>query len=752
VLNLPFEHEKTSQERRRLIIHGTVQGTGFRPFVYRLAMMNGLHGWVQNNGAGVIIEVEGHKQDIAVFISLLHAKKPTHVLIDHFESIPLALRNDKDFKIIQSNNVDEISATILPDLAVCADCLREMSNPADRRYRYPFINCTNCGPRYTIMTALPYDRSHTSMAGFVMCEDCLAEYKNPLDRRYHAQPIACPNCGPYLELWDSEGSVMATYDEALMQTVSAIHDGKIIALKGLGGFHLIVNARNENAVQLIRTRKQRRTKPFAVMYPSLEEIKDDCFVSAEEEKLLLSAAAPIVLLRRKRRDAIADDVSESNPYLGVMLPYTPLHFLLLQELKCPVIATSGNRANEPICIDENEALEELSGIVDFFLIHNRPIVNRSDDSIIRFAGGEGMVLRRARGYAPLPIMMKKITKQAILAVGGHLKNTIAFAKGNRLMLSSHIGDLDTLSACVAHEKAINIFAKLYHDFPEIVVHDAHPDYCSTQIAQSSFENCLSIQHHYAHALSCMVDNGLEAPCFAVVWDGNGYGDDGTIWGGEFLNIYENSYERITHFLPFPLPGGEAAIRDLRRTALGVVYSMQADGECVGFSDEERFLLWQAMEKNVNAPLTSSVGRLFDAVAALIELCQKNSFEGEAAMMLEFAAMRSDSKEVYEFEIKDGIIDWKLMMFAILGERKKDKSMIARKFHNTLAAIIIAVAQKQMQKCVLLTGGCFQNKLLLESAINGLRESGFEPYWHKLIPPNDGGLAAGQILAALRKQQ
>ena len=748
---LSLQPEK-QYERRRYTIRGAVQGVGFRPFVYRLATERCLNGWVQNNASGVIIEVEGDAENIAVFGLRLQQEKPPHAVIDHFEFRVLPAQNDTGFRIVPSDDSDDISASILPDLAVCVDCLREMNDPADRRHRYPFINCTNCGPRYTIMTALPYDRPQTSMAGFEMCAGCRAEYENPLDRRFHAQPVACPVCGPHLELWDENGAVLAQRDEALKQAVNAIAAGKIIALKGLGGFHLIVDAGNEDAVQLLRVRKHRRTKPFAIMYPSLEAVQTDCFVSGEEEALLCSAAAPIVLLRHRNPASVVSSVAPGNPYFGVILPYTPLHYLLLQELESPVIATSGNRASEPICIDENAARERLDDIADLFLVHNRPIINRSDDSIARIMAGRDIILRRGRGYAPLPIMMKEDADQAVLAVGGHLKNTVAFAKGSRLMLSPHIGDLDTPEACAAHESAAAALIGLYRKEPALVAHDAHPDYRSTQMAQNRFGRCLPVQHHYAHTLSCMIDNRLDAPCFAVVWDGTGYGDDGTIWGGEFLSITEDGYERAAHLLPFPLPGGEQAVRDPRRSALGLLYTVRENPDRLGFEDKEKCLLMQALENKINTPLTSSAGRLFDAVAALTGLCTENSFEGEAAMTLEFAAVEDDGH--YDFDVSGSIADWRPMIRQILSDvdGRVPAGIIAARFHNTLAAMIVAAPQQQQQKKVLLTGGCFQNKLLLENAVSRLREAGFDPFWHRKIPPNDGGLAAGQVLAALREKK
>ena len=737
--------------RRHYALKGAVQGIGFRPFVYRLAVEHDLKGWVRNDSAGLIIEVEGYKDKITCFEKQLQDHKPLNSSISQIESFDLTPKFETEFKILSSNNNPEITALIMPDLAICHDCIQELNDPSDRRYGYPFINCTQCGPRFTITTALPYDRPNTSMAIFEMCAECRREYHDPLSRRFHAQPIACPNCGPQLTLWDRSGNEVASGESALSQSVMRIAQGKIVGLKGLGGFHLIADATLDATVQVLRMRKHRKAKPFAVMYPSLEDIQEDCYVSSEEQELLCSAAAPIVLVLRKPVATISSWVAPDNPYLGVMLPYTPLHYLLLQALKRPVVATSGNRVSEPICIDNQEALEQLQGCADFFLVHNRPIINRADDSIARIMANRVTLLRRSRGYAPLPIELNESTQVPILAVGGHLKNTVAYLQANQLMLSPHIGDLFTLKAITAHEQAIAAFSGLYRNLPERVAHDAHPDYRSTQIAQAKQFNCLAVQHHYAHALACMVDNRINAPCFAVVWDGTGYGEDGTVWGGEFLQMNATGYQRLMYFLPFPLPGGDVAILEPRRSALGVLYALEIDPSCLHFSEAMQQLLWQAMQHHINSPQTSSVGRLFDAVAALLGLCDQNQFEGEAAMLVEFTAMQSDHKLVYPYHLEQEIVDWRPMLLAILNERtrKKDKSWIARKFHNTLATIIVAVARLQGQREVLLTGGCFQNKLLLETTVSELRQAGFEPYWHHRVPPNDGGLAAGQAMAASR---
>ena len=735
--------------RRRYVLKGAVQGVGFRPFAYHLAIKHDLKGWVRNDSAGLIIEVEGYEDKITCFAEQLQDQKPLNSSVSQIESLDLTPEFETEFKILSSNNNPEITALIMPDLAICQDCIRELNDPSDRRYRYPFINCTQCGPRFTITAALPYDRPNTSMAVFEMCAECRCEYRDPLSRRFHAQPIACSNCGPQLALWDRNGNEVANGESALNQVVMHIEQGKIIALKGLGGFHLIADATLDPTLQVLRARKHRKTKPFAVMYPSLTAIQEDCYVSSAEKSLLCSAMAPIVLVLRKPAAAISSWVAPDNPYLGVMLPYTPLHYLLLQALKCPVVATSGNRASEPICIDNQEALEQLQDCADFFLVHNRPIINRVDDSIARIMAEQMTLLRRSRGFTPLPIELNESTQAPILGVGGHLKNTVAYMQENQLILSSHIGDLSTLKAIAAHEQAIAAFSSLYRNLPKRVAHDAHPDYRSTQIAQAKQVDCLAVQHHYAHALACMVDNRINAPCFAVVWDGTGYGEDGTVWGGEFLQINPAGYQRLMHFLPFPLPGGDTAILEPRRSALGVLYALGGDSSCLHFPEAMQQLLWQAMQHHINTPQTSSVGRLFDAVAALLGLCDQNQFEGEAAMLVEFTAMQSNHKLVYPYHLEQGIVDWRPVLLAILNEREQDKAWIARKFHNTLAAIVVAAARLQSQQKVLLTGGCFQNKLLLETTVSELRQASIEPYWHHRVPPNDGGLAAGQAMAALR---
>ncbi|MDW8241321.1 MAG: carbamoyltransferase HypF, partial [Acidobacteriota bacterium] len=516
-------------KRLRITIRGAVQGVGFRPFVYRLANEMGLPGWVLNSPQGVFIEVEGNAPELETFLLRIEREKPPRSFIQSLEYSFLDPVGYTTFEIRHSDESGEKTALVLPDIATCSDCLREIFDPTNRRHRYPFTNCTNCGPRFTIIEALPYDRPNTTMKHFAMCNECRSEYENPLDRRFHAQPNACPRCGPHLELWDAGGKVLASHHDALGGAAAAIRDGRIVAVKGLGGFHLIVDARNEDAVVCLRRRKHREEKPFALMYPHLECVKEHCIVSELEERLLLSPESPIVLLRRRSegrivRSAISPSVAPGNPYLGVMLPYTPLHHLLMAELGFPVVATSGNLSDEPICTDEQEALERLAGIADLFLIHNRPIARHVDDSVVRVMMGRELVLRRARGYAPLPIANCGVTDSqgtpslvqegtssptSMFAVGAHLKNTIAVSVGSQVFVSQHIGDLETAEAFEAFQRVIKSFHDLYNLRPSAVACDAHPDYLSTHYARRNGLPVISVQHHYAHVLSCMAENELE---------------------------------------------------------------------------------------------------------------------------------------------------------------------------------------------------------------------------------------------------
>lgn len=755
--------------RLRLTIRGAVQGVGFRPYAYRLATELGLAGWVNNSSQGVFVEIEGDRSQVEEFLLRVESERPPLAAIHSLESSVLDACGDQTFEIRTSQEAGEPTALVLPDVATCRDCRREIFDPGDRRYRYPFTNCTHCGPRFSIIEALPYDRPQTTMRRFSMCDACRAEYEDPRDRRFHAQPNACAECGPHLELWSRNGEQVESHLAALREAAFAVRAGKIVAVKGLGGFHLMVDARNDPAVRRLRRLKHREEKPFAVMVPSLGFAEEYCVISVLERCLLCSPEAPIVLLHRRGGGSrIAPEVAPGNPYLGVMLPYTPLHHLLLADLDFPVVATSGNLSDEPICTDEREALERLGGIADLFLIHDRPIARHVDDSVVRIVAGREMVMRRARGYAPLPIDLRieHPPGSSVLALGAHLKNNIALSAGDQVFVSQHIGDLETAQAFSAFERVIGDFERMREIRPSMVACDAHPDYLSTRFAAQTGVPVTTVQHHVAHVAACMAENGIEGPVLGVSWDGTGYGTDGTIWGGEFLRVERSAWQRVAHFSTFPLPGGEAAIREPRRTALGLLYalfgqtafSMEQLPSPAAFSPRELQVLRTMLLQGINCPSTSSVGRLFDGVAALIGIRQRSTYEGQAAMELEFALDGVETDDHYAFEVarepKNGtsawIVDWGPLVRAILDDLSAGTAagQMAAKFHNTLVEIIAAVARRIGEPRVVLTGGCFQNRYLTEKAVARLKREGFRPYWHQRVPPNDGGIALGQAVVAL----
>jgi hydrogenase maturation protein HypF len=753
-----------NMERAKVVLHGVVQGVGFRPFVYRLASQLRLSGWVLNSAQGVFVEVEGPHHLLLVFLERLEKEKPPLAIIQSLEHSFLDTVGYEKFEIRYSDPGGQKTAIILPDVATCPDCLQELFDQGNRRHRYPFINCTNCGPRFSIIEELPYDRPNTSMRRFGMCPACENEYHDPGDRRFHAQPNACEKCGPQLELWDERGVVLARKDEALHQAAQFVRSGKILALKGIGGFQLIVDARDEGAVARLRKRKHREEKPFALMYPSLALITRDCQVSSLERRLLLSPESPIVLLSRQSgASPLAASVAPASPNFGIMLPYTPLHHLFLRDIGFPVVATSGNLANEPICINEHDALKRLSGIADFFLIHNRPIVRHVDDSIVRVVCDREMVLRRARGFAPLPLRMKE-SLPCVLAVGAQLKNSVALSIGRDIFVSQHIGDLETTAALSVFHKTAADLTRLYGAKPDLVACDLHPDYLSSSYAGQIRAPLERVQHHWAHVLACMAENEVEAPALGVSWDGTGYGTDGTIWGGEFLLANDDSFQRVASLRTFRLPGGDTAVKEPRRVALSVLHEIWGEAAfcdrglapVADFSDQELSIIRQMLIRGFNAPVTSSAGRLFDAVASIVRLKQRVKFEGQAAMELE-SAIDSSVIKFYPFKVGDTlprVIDWAPMIAEILIDLRDGKStgFISAKFHNTLVEIIVAVAQEIAQSRVILTGGCFQNRYLLERSVLRLSEAGFKPYWHQRVPTNDGGISLGQIVAATRAAQ
>ena len=660
--------------RLRVAFRGAVQGVGFRPFLYRLAAELELAGWVRNGPAGVICEVEGANEAVRSFLqriphelpprAAVHGMEPT--FLDPIGTGQLESADRPVFVIQESDTADAPAATVVPDIATCADCLRELLDPADRRYRYPFTNCTNCGPRYSILESLPYDRARTTMKRFALCDRCRSEFDDPMDRRFHAQPIACPACGPRLELWTPDGAVSVVHDDALRAAGQAIREGAIVAVQGLGGFHLMVDARSERSVRLLRKRKGREDKPFAVMYPSLERVRGAATLESLEASLLASPEAPVVLVRRAN-DGLAASVAPGNPYLGVLLPANPLHHLLIAEVGFPVVATSGNRSEEPMCTDGREALERLGGIADLFLVHDRPIARPIDDSIVRLVADRPLVLRRARGFAPLPIAMRQPIGPA-LAVGAHLKSAVAIAVGRDAVLSQHLGDLGSAPAFEAFSRAIDDLSVLYAHRPAVVASDLHPDYRSTRSAATLGPPVVGVQHHYAHILSCMTENEIDPPVLGVAWDGTGWGTDGTVWGGEFLRVLPGGFERAGHLRTFGLPGNEQAVVEPRRAAIGVlfeIYGADIPGDLApvrSCSASERRTFIAMLEKGLHTPLTSSAGRLFDAVAALVGIRQRCTFEGQAAMELEWSLEGFETEDHYDI----AGADWEPIVRGLVG--------------------------------------------------------------------------------------
>jgi len=725
--------------RARVALGGAVQGVGFRPFVYRLATELELTGWVCNSSAGLVVEAEGASARIDAFLERLEAEMPPAAVVLTRETAILAPAGFRAFEIRSSDEDAAKVAGVLPDLATCPACLKELSDPSNRRYGYPFTNCTLCGPRYTIIEDIPYDRPRTTMRAFAMCPECRREYTDPADRRFHAQPNACPRCGPRIWAQPENG------DTPLRQAAHVLRTGGIVALKGIGGFQLLADARQEGPVARLRARKHREEKPFALMMPSIAMVRQYCLVSGAEERLLMSRAAAIVLLRPNGNDGIAPNVAGSSPYLGVMLPYSPLHHLLMGECTFPVVATSGNLSDEPIAIDNDEARTRLGQIADLYVMHDRPIARPCDDSVARVMRGRESVIRRARGFAPMPVYVGRDLPK-VLAVGGHLKNTVAIAAGKQVFLSQHVGDLDTPEARQAFERAIDDLCRLYRFQPEVVACDLHPDYASTRWAQSSGLPVVEIQHHHAHAAACAAENGIEGPYLGVSWDGTGYGTDGTVWGGEFFLAEGAQFERIAHLRPFRLPGGEAAVREGWRSAASVQWEAMGP-EAVGNRPERQVLL-RMLERGINAPWTTSVGRLFDAVASMTGIAQESRFEGQAAMLLEREIGELATDESYP--LPDG--DWGPLIEAVHQDvtRGEATARIAARFHNALANWIVRVAGRAGVPRVALSGGVFQNGYLVERTATLLEARGIRVYTHQRVPPNDGGIALGQaVIAALR---
>ncbi|MGB9345261.1 MAG: carbamoyltransferase HypF [Ilumatobacteraceae bacterium] len=748
-----------------ITVSGIVQGVGFRPFVHRLAREHGLVGHVGNDTTRVFIEVCGPGHEVAAFASRLLAEAPPLAVIEHVERRRATPSASDEFVIVESRSASGARTLVAPDTAVCDDCLAELRNPSDRRHRHPFITCTNCGPRFTIIRSLPYDRPATTMASFPMCPACTAEYTDPADRRYHAQPISCHDCGPVLSYVDEhvvEGAV--TID----LTRAALARGLTVAVKGLGGFHLACDATSDEATRRLRARKHRPDKPFAIMVRDLTHATEFAEISSAEAALLQSPARPIVLLPARRGTPLSALVAPGNPLIGIMLPYTPVQHLVLDGSMPPLVMTSANQGGTPITYrdDDGDRLETLS---DAVLTHDRPIHVPCDDSVVRLVGGRLLPIRRARGYAPIPVAMPG-GRRSVLAVGGELKNTFCVASGDHAWVSQHIGDMENLETLDAFDATVELFETMYAVTPDLVAADAHPGYLSSKWARTSGRGCvLEVQHHHAHVAAVMAEHGLDprAPVIGIAFDGTGYGDDGTIWGGEVMIADAEGYERVAHLSYAPLPGGDAAIRNPCRVALAHLWSADVDWD-LGFApvaalDEiERNLLRQQLERNVACVPTSSMGRLFDAVASLLGLRHHITYEAQAAIDLEMAATAGTPLDPYHFTIDstaDGDdVDPRPVVRAIVEDLRHGKPVadIALTFHLAVAELVVAVAERirsdRALATVALTGGVFQNSLLTTACVDRLEGAGFVALTHHLVPPNDGGLALGQAYIAAHRTE
>jgi hydrogenase maturation protein HypF len=758
-------------ERRSITVEGTVQGVGFRPFVYALAKRLRLRGFVKNQTGRVLIEAEGSRTALDRFVRELRDNAPPLARINSVSCQMLPFRGENHFRIEASEHDARSPIFISPDVATCPDCLAELFDPTDRHYRYPFLNCTNCGPRLTIICGAPYDRARTTMASFPMCPDCAAEYHDPTDRRFHAQPAACPACGPRLSVCSARGETIETSDP-LAFFVEALRCGRIGALKGLGGFHLACDAADENVVRELRRRKHRNEKPFAVMVPDLETASQLCEIDDHERELLRSPRRPIVLLEKRAGsipESICQAVAPGNPRLGVMLPYTPLHYLLVEAFpQRALVMTSGNRSDEPIAYEDADAFERLRGIADISLVHNRPIHVRCDDSVTRIVDSRESPVRRSRGYAPQPVPLPRACTLPILAVGGQLKGVFALGRDRQAFLSHHLGDLDHWEAYRAFVRDVSLYEELFAVVPELIVHDLHPDYASTNYARERATAAeiplLAVQHHHAHVVSCMAEHGLDEPVIGVSFDGTGYGTDGAIWGGEFLVADYRHFRRAAHLRYVGLPGGDSAVREPWRMAAAQLLDAGLSTEALaGRVDPTKLRTIATMlERRINTPLTSSAGRLFDAIASLIGVRDTVNYEGQAAIELEWLASEVSADGAYPFEIilsnssgEEGLpatheIDTRPLVRAVVADAQSgtNPQRVARRFHSTIVEIIAstcaAIRGETQIESVVLSGGVFMNALVASESAARLSANGFRVYRHVLVPPNDGGLCLGQL--------
>jgi hydrogenase maturation protein HypF len=753
--------------RRQIDVAGIVQGVGFRPYVYRLAIERSLAGNVANSPAGVTIEVEGPSEAVEEFVLKLPLAAPPLSHITHIQVREVPCSGERDFRILATQRGARIQTLISPDVAICPDCLRELFDPRDRRYLYPFINCTNCGPRFTIVRDIPYDRPYTSMASFRMCPECQAEYDEPLNRRFHAQPNACWRCGPQIELWDRKGQKIPTTD-AISEAAQGLDAGLVVAVKGLGGFHLAVDATNSAAVALLRERKRRVEKPFAIMVPTVDAASDFCEVSDAAMEALRMAQRPIVLLPKKACSPITEQVAPRNRYLGAFLPYTPLHHLLFEEGGFrALVMTSGNLSEEPIAIDNHEAVERLKDLADCFLVHDRAILRRCDDSVIRLVSGKPRRLRRSRGFVPVPVFLKKEVPE-ILAVGGELKNTVCLTQGKHAFLSQHIGDLENLEGYGFFEEAIEHLQRILEIKPQIVAYDLHPGYFSTKWAlERTGVELVGVQHHHAHIASCMAENHLDGQVIGFALDGTGYGTDGHVWGGEVLVADYRDFHRAAHFDYVPMPGGDQAIREPWRMAVSyLAHHFRREfldwkiPFVQGLDLSKTEILLGMIEHSVNSPLTSSCGRLFDAVSALAGIRGEVNYEAQAAIELEMEIGDVDAPHAYPINLvrreETWVMDTKPAFEALVADLQNHLpvSSISQRFHNGLIEVFVKLAQMVRESTTLdrvcLSGGTFHNVYMLTNLQRRLEDSGFRVFTHTEVPAGDGGLSLGQAMIAAHR--
>ncbi len=765
----------TGSQTWHLHIRGIVQGVGFRPFVYRLAHEHGIGGWVKNTSSGVEIAASGSPEVLERLLRDLVDRAPP---LARIESVTVTDKQPgdafADFAILASTEEQGAYQLISPDIATCADCLREILDPRDRRYRYPFTNCTNCGPRFTIIQEIPYDRPRTTMRDFAMCSDCQREYDDPLDRRFHAQPNACPRCGPHLTLVDPEGRVLGERDQALTRAVAALREGRIVAIKGLGGYQLACDATNAQAVRTLRQRKRRPHKPFALMVKDLDTARAHALIGPEAAELMRSPSAPIVLVPRRADSPIVDEVAPRISDLGLMLPYTPLHHLLLRDIDRPLVMTSGNLTEEPIARDNDEALGRLKDIADLFLTHDRGIYSRYDDSVWFLPASGAQPIRRARGYAPFPITLPVRTRP-ILACGAELKNTFCLTRDQYAFVSQHIGDMQNAETIAHYQETLALYRRLFHIDPEIIACDLHPDYYTTRLAHELTTAPIGIQHHHAHLAACLVDAGHSGPAIGLIMDGTGYGLDGHTWGGEILIGDARGFARAAHLQYLPLPGGDQAVRKPYRLAYAYLRQLLPDRPLPAtlehIPEGERRILDQMIAQGINTPWTSSAGRLFDAVAALLGVRQEVSYEAQAAIELEMQARTIHAPvAAYRWtwqatEVRDL---WghppvplqtgrEILLTPLLADIVDDLNagepiaLIARRFHETLATLLLEsslwLAHETSIDVVALSGGCFQNRLLADLLVPRLESSGLKVLLHRQVPCNDGGLSLGQAIIA-----